>query len=720
MASFIRVDWNVTIADLRRLKGFILSYAEVPAGFLIDQNDVDSGFIEWNVLYIEYAEEKSTKKEASLNAAIDVQPFTRYAIYLKADLTYDDDKLLFHASISADKIISTIYYVYSMPAQPSRVTSISYTPVSFSEIDLKWQPPDHANGILSMYFVAYSQLDDWEQQFPTDTDTCQFVSSISLQQRKTQEIYRTTSTTTARPAIVNNSNSDGLCHFGKLRQGKTNHFNDNQKNDLISIEDEIYNLAFRPARRRFLFPTGEEQKKTKRDVIPPLLSHDSLFTDFYNLNESLKNLVRQDLFIENDHQKISLLITSNQTLNARLVNLKSFGRYIISVGACQNFTQDLIDYAAQFQQTNSTSIAALVEYLSFYPLAKFCSKSSLITFRSLTDRRLDQVTNTSLTVESGITYFRWTEPERPNGYIFKYNLKFVDTNINKTQGPLCYSDLKNLKVALGQFLLTEGHEYNIHVQAVSNAGPGLWSESTTTYRVPDISRNSFMLILQVTGAVLASLILVLVSFLVLRSFFSSKKNGYFSHYYCKSIILYNFMRLLFKKMDSLIAAVVDFRPDEWEIKRKDIEIEDRIGSGCFAEVHRGKVTLNGRSDPIVCAIKFCGSDNQNRQRILKEANMMKSINTTHVVRLLGIVSINNPAYLVLEYMEKGDLKDYLKKVRTDPDLKKELTHSRLYRIAAEIADGMLWLSEHKYIHRDLAARNCLISKDDVIKIAGKF
>ncbi len=136
-------------------------------------------------------------------------------------------------------------------------------------------------------------------------------------------------------------------------------------------------------------------------------------------------------------------------------------------------------------------------------------------------------------------------------------------------------------------------------------------------------------------------------------------------------------------------------------------------------MHRGKVTLDEKSDPIVCAIKFCGSDNQNRQRLLKEANMMKSINTTHIVRLLGIVSINNPAYLVLEYMEKGDLKDYLKNARNDPEIKKELSHDRLYRIAAEIADGMLWLSEHKYIHRDLAARNCLISKDNIIKIAGK-
>ncbi len=39
-------------------------------------------------------------------------------------------------------------------------------------------------------------------------------------------------------------------------------------------------------------------------------------------------------------------------------------------------------------------------------------------------------------------------------------------------------------------------------------------------------------------------------------------------------------------------------------------------------------------------------------------------------------------------------------------------------MAAEIADGMLWLCEHKYIHCNLAARNCLLSKADVIKIAG--
>ena len=74
-------------------------------------------------------------------------------------------------------------------------------------------------------------------------------------------------------------------------------------------------------------------------------------------------------------------------------------------------------------------------------------------------------------------------------------------------------------------------------------------------------------------------------------------------------------------------------------------------------------------------------------------------------------------------MDKVDLKEFLKNFRNqNRELKQreEISLLRLYRIAAEIADGMLWLSEHKYIHRDLAARNCLISKNDVIKIAGQL
>lgn len=126
----IQISWNVTISDLRRLKGFIVSYAEIPDSFTINQNDIDfmqsyrsissdlNSFIEWSYLYAEYNEDVKSKR---FTVRINAEPFTRYAIYVKADLTHDSrwetNRGLFRSSIGFDKVISTIQYVYSLPAR---------------------------------------------------------------------------------------------------------------------------------------------------------------------------------------------------------------------------------------------------------------------------------------------------------------------------------------------------------------------------------------------------------------------------------------------------------------------------------------------------------------------------------------------------------------------------------------------------------------------------
>lgn len=44
---------------------------------------------------------------------------------------------------------------------------------------------------------------------------------------------------------------------------------------------------------------------------------------------------------------------------------------------------------------------------------------------------------------------------------------------------------------------------------------------------------------------------------------------------------------------------------------------------------------------------------------------MKAFNAYHVVRLLGVVSKTNDPMVIMEFMEKGDLKSYLRSRRDD-------------------------------------------------------
>jgi hypothetical protein len=130
----LSISWNATFSDLRILKGFILFHTQVPFNISFDQYDMEllhssaisisyykslksaDNFYEWDYEYIQF-DELLFKKNNLYKAIIDVKPFSRYAIYLKADLSlnYNGSSLYFNSLIS-DKIISKIHYVFSLPA----------------------------------------------------------------------------------------------------------------------------------------------------------------------------------------------------------------------------------------------------------------------------------------------------------------------------------------------------------------------------------------------------------------------------------------------------------------------------------------------------------------------------------------------------------------------------------------------------------------------------
>ncbi|NXL23786.1 MUSK kinase, partial [Setophaga kirtlandii] len=116
----------------------------------------------------------------------------------------------------------------------------------------------------------------------------------------------------------------------------------------------------------------------------------------------------------------------------------------------------------------------------------------------------------------------------------------------------------------------------------------------------------------------------------------------------------------------------------------------------------------------------------------REAALMAEFDNPNIVKLLGVCAVGKPMCLLFEYMAYGDLNEYLRdrSPRNLCSLAQGSLDTRLRLpnplalcctsqlcIAKQVAAGMAYLSERKFVHRDLATRNCLVGENMVVKIA---
>ena len=171
-----------------------------------------------------------------------------------------------------------------------------------------------------------------------------------------------------------------------------------------------------------------------------------------------------------------------------------------------------------------------------------------------------------------------------------------------------------------------------------------------------------------------------------------------------------------------------------EITAGNIHELKRLGLGQFGEVVLAEtvgVSLKdikmGHDDSknihIQVAVKKLKSKAQSsvRESFEKEIKFMSRLKDENIVCLLAICTSGSP-FIVMEYMENGDLNQYLQKYELATSdssviLPNQLPSSTLVYMVVQIASGMRYLASLKYVHRDMATRNCLVGQDYVVKIA---
>lgn len=142
------------------------------------------------------------------------------------------------------------------------------------------------------------------------------------------------------------------------------------------------------------------------------------------------------------------------------------------------------------------------------------------------------------------------------------------------------------------------------------------------------------------------------------------------------------------------------------------------------------------------------TDNKNRvsnvDKFLDEAKIMRDLSHKNIVRLYGVCTNEGPILIVTEFMANGCLLNYLRdglgknmKFKTVLDFAAQVSwkdcKEQAWNVHLQIANGMAYLEQKRYVHCDLAgrakmwcasflwcvclARNILVGELDVVKIA---
>ncbi|XP_058928225.1 muscle, skeletal receptor tyrosine-protein kinase isoform X1 [Kogia breviceps] len=174
-----------------------------------------------------------------------------------------------------------------------------------------------------------------------------------------------------------------------------------------------------------------------------------------------------------------------------------------------------------------------------------------------------------------------------------------------------------------------------------------------------------------------------------------------------------------------------------EYPRNNIEYVRDIGEGAFGRVFQARAPGLLPYEPFtMVAVKMLKEEASADMQadFQREAALMAEFDNPNIVKLLGVCAVGKPMCLLFEYMAYGDLNEFLRSMSPHP--RRSLSPSDLARgaqasspgppplscaeqlcIARQVAAGMAYLSERKFVHRDLATRNCLVGENMVVKIA---
>ncbi|KAK2149182.1 hypothetical protein LSH36_463g04014 [Paralvinella palmiformis] len=154
--------------------------------------------------------------------------------------------------------------------------------------------------------------------------------------------------------------------------------------------------------------------------------------------------------------------------------------------------------------------------------------------------------------------------------------------------------------------------------------------------------------------------------------------------------------------------------------RRQLQTLGMLGKGHYGDVFLAKAHLirEGEPETLVIIKSLLSREEYHHQEFCREIEMFSKLTHEHIAKVLGVCCDMEPRFLITEYSDWGDLKQYLWATRKDNGRRiRPLTAAQKATMCSQVALGMEFMAANRFIHRDLAARNMLLSSTLDLKIS---
>ena len=133
-----------------------------------------------------------------------------------------------------------------------------------------------------------------------------------------------------------------------------------------------------------------------------------------------------------------------------------------------------------------------------------------------------------------------------------------------------------------------------------------------------------------------------------------------------------------------------------------------LGSGAMGVVWRAQDPVLGRTVAIKTISAALGSDNENKERFLREARAAAQLNHPNIITVFDFGQAENELYMAMELLEGKDLKELITAA--------QLTFEQKLDIMEQVADGLAYAHGREVVHRDLKPGNIHVQPNGQVKI----